>query len=233
MSWREQLAKVDAVQKGRLFKVIASIVLAVAMIAAAITYVVVTNKPIDATEAMPAGLQQATAENQTTIDATKRIVEAVLAGRQDSTSVLVGMAVGLGLGLAVIWLGLGLTYLVLILCGLAPAVAIGLSLWGGANGAEIVRGGIQSVDTGQMEASRSLGLNWMQSMRKIVDDFIANPPVMGSPPIVLLATDGLPEPMQADVFRRRFGHVGSPAYQQVVDDIEQRIAALALFSPAP
>ncbi len=47
------------------------------------------------------------------------------------------------------------------------------------------------------------------------------------------ATDGLPEPMQADAFRRRFGHVGSPAYQQVADDIEQRIAALALFSPAP
>ena len=33
---------------------------------------------------------------------------------------------------------------------------------------EIIRGGIQSVDTGQMEASRSLGLNWMQSMRKVI-----------------------------------------------------------------
>ena len=32
-----------------------------------------------------------------------------------------------------------------------------------------------------------------ESMRKIVDDFVANPPVMGSPPIVLLATDGLPD----------------------------------------
>ena len=50
---------------------------------------------------------------------------------------------------------------------------------------------------------------------------------------IMPATDGLPEPMQADAFRRRFGHVGSAAYQQVVDDIEQRIAALALFSPAP
>ena len=43
-----------------------------------------------------------------------------------------------------------------------------LSLNAGAYMTEIVRGGIQSVDTGQMEASRSLGLNWMQSMRKIV-----------------------------------------------------------------
>lgn len=46
---------------------------------------------------------------------------------------------------------------------------------------------------------------------------------------IMPPTDGLPEPMQADEFRRRFGRVGSAAYQQVVDDIEQRIAALALF----
>ena len=43
-----------------------------------------------------------------------------------------------------------------------------LSLNAGAYMTEIVRGGIQSVDLGQMEASRSLGLNWMQSMRKII-----------------------------------------------------------------
>jgi ABC-type transport system involved in multi-copper enzyme maturation permease subunit len=140
LSWREQLAKVDAVQKGRLFKVIASIVLAVAMIAAAITYVVVTNKPIDATEALPQALAESGAENQTTIDATKRVVEAVLAGRQDSTSVLVGMGVGLALGLAVIWLGLGLTYLALIVCGLMPAVAIGL--WTSWNSFAWLMGGV-------------------------------------------------------------------------------------------
>lgn len=134
MSWREQLAKVDAVQKGRLFKVIASIVLGVSVIASAIAYVVVTNKPVDATEAMPAGLVESGAESQTTIDATRRVVEAVLAGRQDSTSVLVGMGVGLGLGLAVIWLGLGLTYLVLIVFGLIPAVVVGfLPRWTGAS----------------------------------------------------------------------------------------------------
>lgn len=46
------------------------------------------------------------------------------------------------------------------------------------------------------------------------------------------ATDGLPEPMQAGEFAAA-GHVGSPAYQQVADDIERRIAALALFSSSP
>ena len=41
--------------------------------------------------------------------------------------------------------------------------------------------------------------------------------------------DGLPEPMQAAEFERRFGAVGSQAYQQVAAEIERRIAALALF----
>jgi glutamine transport system permease protein len=43
-----------------------------------------------------------------------------------------------------------------------------LSLNAGAYMTEIVRGGIQSVDPGQMEASRSLGLSYMTSMRKVV-----------------------------------------------------------------
>ena len=38
----------------------------------------------------------------------------------------------------------------------------------GAYVAEIVRSGIQSVDSGQMEAGRSLGLNYRQTMTKII-----------------------------------------------------------------
>ena len=38
----------------------------------------------------------------------------------------------------------------------------------GAYMAELIRGGIQSVDKGQMEAGRSLGLSKMQTMRKII-----------------------------------------------------------------
>lgn len=49
-----------------------------------------------------------------------------------------------------------------------PAVAIGLSLWGGANGAEIVRGGIQSVPAGQAEAATALGLHRWQVYAKIL-----------------------------------------------------------------
>ena len=38
----------------------------------------------------------------------------------------------------------------------------------GAYVAEIVRAGIQSIDEGQMEAGRSLGMTWVQTMRYII-----------------------------------------------------------------
>ena len=38
----------------------------------------------------------------------------------------------------------------------------------GAYVAEIVRAGIQSIDDGQMEAGRSLGMTWAQTMRYII-----------------------------------------------------------------
>lgn len=51
------------------------------------------------------------------------------------------------------------------------AIAAGiitLGLNAGAYMAEIIRGGIESVDKGQMEAARSLGLSYKTSMRKVV-----------------------------------------------------------------
>ena len=49
-----------------------------------------------------------------------------------------------------------------------PAGTICLALNCGAYMAEIVRAGIQSVDIGQMEAARSLGLTYGMAMRKVV-----------------------------------------------------------------
>ena len=40
---------------------------------------------------------------------------------------------------------------------------------------------------------------------------------------------GLPEAMMSSEFQRRFGGVGAPAYQRMSDEIDRRIAALALF----
>lgn len=48
------------------------------------------------------------------------------------------------------------------------AAIIGLSLNSGAYMAEIIRGGILSVDKGQFEACRALGFNYVQSMKKVV-----------------------------------------------------------------
>ena len=48
------------------------------------------------------------------------------------------------------------------------AGTIALSLNSGAYIAEIVRGGIQAVPVGQMEASRSLGISYSKTMRKII-----------------------------------------------------------------
>ncbi|MBS0348613.1 MAG: hypothetical protein JSR69_19375 [Proteobacteria bacterium] len=41
--------------------------------------------------------------------------------------------------------------------------------------------------------------------------------------------DGLPESMMADEFQRRFGGVDAPAYKRMADEVERRVAALALF----
>lgn len=48
------------------------------------------------------------------------------------------------------------------------AGTIALSMNCGAYMAEIIRAGIESIDKGQMEASRSLGLNYGKSMRLVV-----------------------------------------------------------------
>ncbi len=48
------------------------------------------------------------------------------------------------------------------------AAILGLSLNAGAYTAEIIRGGIISVDKGQFEACRALGFNYFHTMKKII-----------------------------------------------------------------
>ncbi len=52
--------------------------------------------------------------------------------------------------------------------GASTAGMVALSLNAGAYMAEIIRGGIEAVDKGQMEAARSLGLPYGKAMRKII-----------------------------------------------------------------
>jgi arginine/lysine/histidine/glutamine transport system substrate-binding/permease protein len=49
-----------------------------------------------------------------------------------------------------------------------PAAVTALSLNSAAYLAEIIRGGIQSIDIGQWEASQSMGMGWMQTMRYVI-----------------------------------------------------------------
>src|SRR5207253_8352741 len=51
---------------------------------------------------------------------------------------------------------------------LLTAALLALSINEGAYMAEIVRAGIQSIDSGQMEAAKSLGMTYAQGMRRIV-----------------------------------------------------------------
>ena len=63
------------------------------------------------------------------------------------------------------------------------AAVIGLGLNGGAYISEIVRGALYSVEKGQQDAARALGLTWMQSMVHVIlpQSFrVALPPLVNS-----------------------------------------------------
>jgi His/Glu/Gln/Arg/opine family amino acid ABC transporter permease subunit len=49
-----------------------------------------------------------------------------------------------------------------------PAAVLAMSLWMMANTAEVVRGGLQSIPRGQLEAAHSTGLTWLQTMRFVI-----------------------------------------------------------------
>ena len=46
---------------------------------------------------------------------------------------------------------------------------------------------------------------------------------------IMPTVNDLPEHIRGDAFKQRFGHVGSPAYQAVMDVIERRISASTLY----
>jgi polar amino acid transport system permease protein len=106
-------------------------------------------------------------------------------------SCFIGLVIGLGSMSKVKWIsGISATYLawfrgtpllvqlMLLYYGLAISLHIdfsasvagvlGLGMYSGAYVSEIVRGAIQSIDRGQMEAGRSLGLSHWQTMFKVI-----------------------------------------------------------------
>src|SRR5258708_2780154 len=77
-----------------------------------------------------------------------------------------------------------------------PAFAcgvLGLGVYSGAYVSEIVRGSIQSVDRGQMEAARSLGMPYRMAMRKVIlpQAFVRMIPPLGNEFIALIKNSAL------------------------------------------
>src|SRR5471032_3037014 len=77
-----------------------------------------------------------------------------------------------------------------------PAFAcgvLGLGVYSGAYVSEIVRGSIQSVDRGQMEAARSLGMPYRMAMRKVIlpQAFVRMIPPLGNEFIALIKNSSL------------------------------------------
>ena len=76
---------------------------------------------------------------------------------------------------------------------LVTAIALALGINSGAYVSEIIRGGLMAVDPGQMEAGRSLGLNYMTTMVVIIipQAIRAVLPALGNEFIILLKDTSL------------------------------------------
>ena len=92
---------------------------------------------------------------------------------------------------------------------------LGLGINSGAYVAEIVRGGLMSVDVGQTEAGRSLGLNYVDTMRYIIipQAFKNILPALGNEFIVLFKDTSLVSSIGAAEVLYYADAVGSKTYQ--------------------
>lgn len=88
----------------------------------------------------------------------------------------------------------------------------------GAYVSEIMRGGIQSVDIGQMEAGRSLGLNFTQSMvRIVIPQAVKNIlPTLGNEFIVLIKETSVVSFIAVVDLTKAFRGIASANYEYVI-----------------
>ena len=68
----------------------------------------------------------------------------------------------------ILWFYFALPILLPFQIGPLVAASLGISLNSAAFSAEIYRGGIQSIETGQWDGARALGMRWGQAMRRII-----------------------------------------------------------------
>ena len=68
----------------------------------------------------------------------------------------------------ILWFYFAMPLLVPFAISPLAAAALGISLNSAAFSAEIYRAGIQSIERGQWDGARALGMNWGQAMRRII-----------------------------------------------------------------
>ena len=95
-----------------------------------------------------------------------------------------------------------------------PVAVIVFSLNSGAYVSEIMRGGINSVDAGQMEAGRAVGLTYATTMLKVVvPQAIKNIlPTLGNEFIVLIKETSIVSFIAVTDLYRSFKQLGDPTY---------------------
>ena len=113
-------------------------------------------------------------------------------------------------------------YVALPLMGInLPSVSVAMAVFGLNSGAyisEIMRSGIQSVDYGQMEGGRSVGLSFSTTMMKIViPQAVKNIlPTLGNEFIVLIKETSIVSFIGAADLYVAFNYIGSNSYEFMV-----------------
>lgn len=97
-----------------------------------------------------------------------------------------------------------------LLCGI-----IGLGIYSGSYVSEVVRGAIQSIDRGQMEAARSLGMSYREAMWQVVlpQAFRRMLPPLGNETIALIKNSALVSLLTIDDVMREGQRIISTSFR--------------------
>ncbi len=125
-------------------------------------------------------------------------------------------------------------YVALPLMGInLPSVSVAIAVFGLNSGAyisEIMRSGIQSVDYGQMEGGRSVGLSFSTTMMKIViPQAVKNIlPTLGNEFIVLIKETSIVSFVGAADLYVAFNYIGSNSYEFMVPYLAMAIIYIVI-----
>jgi polar amino acid transport system permease protein len=102
--------------------------------------------------------------------------------------------------------------------GQRPAAYLALSLNSAAYLAEIIRAAIQSIDKGQMEAAKALGMNYSQAMKRIIvpQSYRRLIPPVGNEFIMLLKDSALVSIIAMDELMRATQHISSATGSPII-----------------